>query len=499
VVTRLRSARILFAVVVVVLLAALYGAAGLRHPAPAASTAAAAGRHAVTSAVQACAAPGSPEPVTGQLALAAMPGSGSGGSATVTRLAPAGSAAAGPQVAAVTQPGVLQLVRVATAAALPKSLQAGQAGSSPKVSTQAARGGVMVSATGAMAQGLAAEQTGPSGLVTAQCGQPGTSFWFTGPGQGPAGTIELYLMNTSSESSEAQVTAVTDITKGGPLIGNADNGITVPPHGMVVQSLSGLLQSSKVVALHVTTSVGQVVAAVRESSKSSDDGNWVPASPAPARTLVIPGLAGQPGTPELYVAVPGNGTAEVKVTAVTSRGSYQPTGGTGIDLLGDTAAEIPLPSLAGVSGAVSISASVPIEAAMLLAGGPPGTPGAVAAPAGPVLEQGVLAGSPARSSDLVLSAPGRAASVQVTVGTGQAGTVVPVKAGGSVMVPVKAPAGHHGSALLVVIAPRAGSGPLYAAWVLSAGGTVQSILPVPDSVTWVAVTPVRASVTAVAP
>ena len=34
---------------------------------------------------------------------------------------------------------------------------------------------VLISATGALAQGLEAEQTGPGGLVTAQCGAPGTS------------------------------------------------------------------------------------------------------------------------------------------------------------------------------------------------------------------------------------------------------------------------------------------------------------------------------------
>ena len=62
------------------------------------------------------------------------------------------------------------------------------AGLEPELSPRApARGGVEVEATGAMAQGLEVEQTGPGGLVTAQCGAPGTSFWFVGPGQASAG------------------------------------------------------------------------------------------------------------------------------------------------------------------------------------------------------------------------------------------------------------------------------------------------------------------------
>ncbi|HXW45259.1 MAG TPA: DUF5719 family protein [Streptosporangiaceae bacterium] len=506
---RLQRGRLLFAVLVVLLLAGLYGLAGLRHPAHAVGAATVPpGRAAVTSAVQACAAPGSGGAISGSLAIAAMPGSATGGSATVTRLTPAGSAAAGPVLATASRPGLLQIVGVPTAPAVAKALQAAQPGSSPKVTTEAARGGVMVTATGAMAQGLAVEQTDAAGLVTAQCGHPGTSFWFLGPGQATAGNIDLYLMNTSSAPADAQLTLVTDITKGGPLLGNADSGISVAPHSMVVQSLTSLVQSSKVVALHVTTSVGQVVAAVRETSSNSDDGSWLPVSPAPASTLVIPGLPSEPGTPELYLAVPGSGTAQVKVTAVTSKGSYQPTGGTDIDLLGGTAAEIPLPSLAGVTGAVSISASSPVEAAMIVSGGAAGTQGALAAAAGPVQEQGVIADSPAGSAgsaDLVLSAPAKAASVEITVGTaslpasGQAGTVVQVGAGSSVVVPIKAPAGHHSSALLVVVTPQADSGPVYAGWELESGGTLESILAVPSSPTWIPVPPVQSSIVAGSP
>ena len=125
-------------------------------------------------------------------------------------------------------------------------------------------------------------------------------------------------MNTGSQPADAQVSVLTDVTKGPPLLGNADNGITVPPHGMVVQSLGHLLQSSKIIALNVTTTVGQVVAAVRESRSATDSGIWLPATQAPARHLVIPGLPRASGTRELYIAVPGSAAAQVKVTAVTA-------------------------------------------------------------------------------------------------------------------------------------------------------------------------------------
>jgi hypothetical protein len=507
VVNRLRSRRIVFAVFVLLALAGMYGIAGLRHPTPARDSASGRTvRAPVTTTIRACAAPGATGVAAGALATAAVPGplpgasqAAQGGTAVITRMVPGGSAAAGPAIATLSRPGLTTVTPVKSAAPLPSNLLAGRSGSSAKVSTQAARGGIQVTATGAMAQGLAVEQTGRAGTATAQCASPGTSFWFVGPGQARAAHIELFLMNTDSQAADVQVTAITDATKGGPILGNADNGIAVPPHSMVEQSLGQLLQSSKVAGLNVSTSVGRVVAAVRETRNTADVGSWLPAASAPARTIVIPGIPAAGGWRHLYIAVPGSAAAQVKVTAVTTKGSYQPTGGTGIDLLGGSVTDIPLPALAGVAGAIKISASAPVAASLLVPGGPAGAPGAVATSAGPVQEQGVLASNPAGSTSLVLSAPTKAAVVRVVVAggavpaTGQGGTVVTVKAGASVVVPVRPSGRRHGGIVMIVISPLPGSGPVFAGRVITAGGTVQTIMPVPSSPSWIAEPPVRSS------
>jgi len=504
-VSRLRYGRLIFAAVVVLVLAGIYGAAGIRHPAAAAGKSARPTRAEVSMATRVCPAPGSAAPTAGSVAVAAMPSSSAAGTAVVSRLTPSGSASAGSPVATADKAGVLQVVGIKTAAPLSSAEKAGQPGSSANVTTQAGRGGVEVNATGAMAQGLEVEQTNSRGVVTAQCSTPGTSFWFVGPGQASAGTIELYLMNTGSQPADAQVSVLTDVNKGPPLLGNADNGITVPPHGMVVQSLGRLLQSSKIIALNVTTSVGQVAAAVRESQSARDAGIWLPATQAPARHIVIPGLPRTRGTPELYLAVPGTAAAEVKVTAVTAKGSYQPTGGTGIDLLGGSAVSIAFSSLSAVPGAISISSTVPVVAAELVSGGPAGAPGALAVSSGPVLQQGVLADNPARSAgstDLVLSAPGKAASVRITTATtslaadGQQGTVVNIKAGSSVVIAPRPPKGSEAAEFALVVTPIAGSGPVYADRVIAIGRTVESIVPVPSSLTWIALPSVQNSLSA---
>jgi hypothetical protein len=313
-------------------------------------------------------------------------------------------------------------------------------------------------------------------------------------------------MNTDNQTADAQVLALTDVTKGAPILPSADNGISVPPHSIVVQSLSKLLHSSKVMALNVSTTVGRVVVAVRESRKASQDGGWLAPTQAPSKTLIIPALPRSAGSRDLYVAVPGSYTAaQIKITAVSTHGSYKPAGGANIDLLGGSTTSISLPSLGGVPGALKITSSVPITASMLVPGGPPGTPGAIAATAGPIQEQAVLADNPARSkgySELVLSAPTKAATVRVTTATttsaasDASGQTVQIKAGASVVVPLRPPSGSKVTAFTVVITPQSGSGPVYAGRVISVHGAIQSIMPAPSSLTWIPLPPVQDSLSA---
>ncbi len=495
--------RILPALLVVLALGAVYGAGSLRHPAASAASAASRpGRAPVVSALRACPAPGSTGVTAGGVALAAAPGSAGQGQAVISRLIPAGASTAGPAVSSVTAPGQLQLLPVTAAPAVPKALAAGQAGSSAAVRTSAGRGGILIQATGALAQGIEAEQTGPGGLVTARCEAPGTSFWFVGPGQKSAAQIEVYLINPDGQAADAQVSALTDEN---PLV-SSDTGIAVPPHSMVVQSLNALLSSSQVIALHVSTSVGRVSAAVRLARSPSEPGGWLPAAQQPARNLVIPGVPGTTGTRVLYVAVPGgSGSAQVKITAVTAKGSYQPTGGSGIDLPGSSAWAVQLPSRSGVAAAIRVSASVPVTAAISVPGGAAGAPAALAVASAPVQQQGVIADNPAGpagSAELVLSAPWAAASVRVTDATAtvpfgrEPSTTVQVAAGHTAVLPLRTPPGVKAGDFAVLVTPLPGSGLVYAGRVLTAGGVTQSILPVISSPTWVALPAVGESMTA---
>jgi hypothetical protein len=497
--------RVILVVLVLAVLVALYAAAGLGKlvSLTSAATAGAPAQLPVTSALVACPAPGSGDVTAGGLAVASAPATGATGQVLLTGLNPAGSTGsgdgAGTTLRILTQPGVMNITRVPKAPVVTKKLAVVHTVAGGLVPTTMGRGGVVVQAVGAMAQGLDAEQLSPAGQPTARCQAPGSDFWFVSP-SAPTWHLQLYLINTDSQPADADVSIQTD---SGPLLGSPDSGVLVPPHSMVVQTLDKLVHAARAVSLHVTTSVGRVVAAVRETSKWARPGIWLPVAQPAATHQVLAGLAGAKGTAELYVAVPGNAAAQVKVTAITPRGSYQPTGGNGISLLGHLTTGIAIPSLGGIPASIRVSANVPVTAVLEVPGGPDGAPGALIGGSDPIQGQGVVAASPVGhdvATELVLSAPGRAATVRIgqapagSTLTGQAGQVVQVPARSSVVVEIKSPRrSARASDTAIVLTPQAGSGPVYAARIAIAGGTVQAILPVVSSPTQISLPYVQGS------
>lgn len=444
----------------------------------------------VNTVIRACPAPGLAGAPDSQVALIAGPAASGSGHAVVSRI----GAATGAPVASLTQPGVLSVTGVHAAPVAKHGKTPSPALASQPVVTTPAQGGVVVQASGAMARGLEAEQVLPGGKVSARCDGPGTDFWFVGPGAFTVGHIQLFLMNVGSQPADVNVQAYTDA---GPLPGSPDTGVAVAPHSMVTQSLEKMLHGTRMVALNVRTSVGQVVAAVEETTGSAHSGAWLPESGTPGTQMVIPGMPPTRGTRQLFVTVPGTQDAHITLSAVTDKGSYHPTGGSGLDIPGGSVASVSLSSLSGSFGALQISSTVPVTAAMLTPGGPKGTPGAFSSAVPALQEQGVVAvnqtGAGAASS-LVLSAPWRGARVRVTEiggGSGQGpaapGSVLTVPAHRSLLQQLATPTGgHRGSLFVVVITPLPGSGPVYAGRVvMSSGkrGSLQSILPVSSALT----------------
>ncbi len=497
----------LFALVVLAL-AALFGVAWVSRPAAGSARGAVAPPRVlpVTSAVRSCPAPGSGR-VAVFAAAAGQPGQGRASlvaapSADIADIAAAGSAGigaatgAGPDPAApaaplftISQPGRLWLS--SDGFAVSRKLRG------TRHVAKAQPTAVIIDATGAMARGLDAEQTtfppnGSAGTVSsAQCSQPGTDFWFLGPGPAKAAAISLYLVNPDNVPAAVDVEIFTDT---GPIQGNADTGVEVPPGGSVVQSVTKLVQGAQVVALHVRTSVGRVVAAVQTA------GDWWRAATAPATQVVVPGLPGAGTGRRLYLVDPGSSDAQVHVQAVTPAGTYEPAGAGGIDVPAGSVVALDLPSLNGIPAALRLWSATPVTAAALAGRH------AFTAAAPLLQQQGVIADNEsgdAYSSSVVLSAPAGPARVRITTtGPGGAlgdGQLVSIAAAHSANIKLSPQLGGRGG-FAVVISPAAGSGPVYAGRVLQArGGDVELITPVVSAPSSVPLPAINGSMAATVP
>jgi hypothetical protein len=399
-------------------------------------------------------------------------------------------------------PGALALLTLPAAKATGKQATGQQA-------TQPVQGW-SVAGGGAMAQGLEAELTQDSGLASVRCAEPGSDLWFLGPGQQNGGSqVQLDLMNVDSTAASVDVSIIND---GGQVEAGNDNGITVPPHQTVTESLSSVARGSGVLAIEVHTSIGRVAADV--SAESHGVTSWLPGTAAPSTRLVIPGVPPSGSTAGLFLADPGPSTAKVTVTAITPQGHISPFGSQSVDLPGQSASYVALSPLGGTTAALQITSNVPVTGAVVVPGS--SGPGVLTAATAPISEQAIVAGNTSgagMAASVLLSAPGAAARVRLTEiapasraganGTSSvtASQVVSVKAGHTLAAPIKAPSGaKRDSAFALVITPLPGSGPLYAARVETQDrSNVVSIIPAASALSTIGLPPVRDSYDAISP
>jgi Family of unknown function (DUF5719) len=519
----MRAVHLVPAAAVLVALGAIGGVAQLGHPAAAqrpatlgpASSPAVTRQVPVTSAARAC----PPAPGGGAAPVALLAGGSSAGGhaptdqVELTALPPVGLPvhAAGPVRA--QSPGALALLTLPAAKATGQQATGQQATSQQATGQQATQPvqGWSVAGGGAMAQGLEAELTQDSGLASVRCAEPGSDLWFLGPGQQNGGSqVQLDLMNVDSTAASVDVSVIND---GGQVAAGNDNGITVPPHQTVTESLSSVARGSGVLAIEVHTSIGRVAADV--SAESHGVTSWLPGTAAPSTRLVIPGVPPSGSTAGLFLADPGLSTAKVTVTAITPQGHISPFGSQSVDLPGQSASYVALSPLGGTTAALQITSNVPVTGAVVVPGS--SGPGVLTAATAPISEQAIVAGNTSgagMAASVLLSAPGAAARVRLTEiapdsraganGTSSSVTasqVVSVKAGHTLAAPVKAPTGaKHDSAFALVITPLPGSGPLYAARVETQDrSNVVSIIPAASALSTISLPPVRDSYDAISP
>jgi hypothetical protein len=367
-------------------------------------------------------------------------------------------------------------------------------------------GSTTVTATGAMAQGFEAEVSTDQGMGTVSCAHPGSDMWFIGTGTATgAPATRLYLMNAGTIAATVEVTILTDsgVQQG------LSAAITVGPGEYLWENVTQFTGGSQVQALHVQTSSGQVAAAVWQGPASGAGGAWLPQATEPAKLLVIPGLTTAGSAARLFIAVPGSVDARVAVTALTAHGRYAPFGSAAQDAPSGAATSLSLTSLGTSAAALLLTSNVPITAGIAVPGNGIGSFSAATAP---VTEQGIIAGNPANGHvavGLLLSALTGPVSASVTVVPSAGGQspqsspqTVQVASLHTVAITVAPPPGSHGP-FAIVVTPRPGSGPLYAARVVTSSGGLSgpllSILPVQSALTQITLAPTKDSYSAILP
>lgn len=361
--------------------------------------------------------------------------------------------------------------------------------------------GTQVAATGGLAQGFAAQQADADGTSVVTCTHPDSDEWFVGTGT----NSRLYLMNTSAMTASVDVTVLTDTG----VQSSQDNEVTVPAHRYLSVNLASEASGSTVLAVHVQTSVGQIAADVWQDGGSG--GAWLPVAEPLATQVVLPGVTTQGGTAKLLVAVPGGQDAQLRVVALTAGGKSVPLGAAPQEALAGAASSFPLNSLGTSAATLVVTSSVPVTAGVQVPGN--GIGGFTAA-AAPLTGQGLVAGNPSGGGDtvgLALSAPGAPVRAAITViPSSDSERVVPppqqtltVQSGHTVQVAIAPPKGTSGP-FAILVTPRPGSGPLYAArMVLSGGnglsGPLRSLLIVPSAPSAVQLPPASDSYSAVNP
>lgn len=358
-----------------------------------------------------------------------------------------------------------------SAAVEPEPLPAPEQGSAPAPWPLVARG------SGPLAPGLAASQLTRStdatmrGLAGTTCTASGTDFWFVGSGAAVGQRGRVYLTNPEPAP------AVVDVLlygPDGPIAAPDARGVTVAGGEQEVRLLDALAPGTTRFAIHVRARQGRVAAAVRDlqiDGLTPLGADWVPAAAAPARRVVVPGVPGGTGERRLQVLAPGEADAVVRVRLVSVSGVSAPAGLDVIEVRAGSVADVDMaPFTGGEPVSVQLESDVPVTAGVLArvtgAAGQlgelayaaaalplrPETPGVV-----PEVRQGVGV-----TSRLLLTAPGEAATVELSALAPATGIPVAVRVPAGTQVSVDLGTLSSAGSFAVTVVPLAGSGPVLA-------------------------------------
>jgi hypothetical protein len=353
----------------------------------------------------------------------------------------------------------------------------------------------VVTATGTLASGIVADTVlrvddGPSrGILGGRCVAPATEFWFLGAATSVGRQSSLTLTNVDP------LPAVVDVSftaPKGPVNAPTSRGITIGPGQARTIHLETVAPGEGYLLVHISARAGRVGAFLLQHvlyANAPGGADFIPPVISPELVSVVPGLPNGIGFRRVVIGNPGADDATVKLTLVTSDGSFVPAGLESVSMAGHSTKMIDVTEpLAQQSGAVRVESDQPVVVSAVADTGPRlrnfgefAWSAAVPPLEGPT-PVGVTTIARGRST-IFLSAPSAGGTVLVTtLGVGGAVISPPrrIGVGAGRTVAVDLPP-QTSAAFSVVLELVQGAGPVYAArelLELGARGPLYTIEPV---------------------
>lgn len=179
---------------------------------------------------------------------------------------------------------------------------------------------------GAQARGLFGARFSDGRPAAAECASPAGVRWFVGAGSGAAHLSTLTLANPDGGPAVADVT-IWSIS--GQLEQIESRGLTIPGGHVSTLPLERIAPNADELAVRVVVTRGRLSSMLRD--EYGEVGGPVrtdalPASAAPSRSQLIPGVARKASSRVLTLVNPSRNEARVKLQLVGQRSTFTPTG-----------------------------------------------------------------------------------------------------------------------------------------------------------------------------
>lgn len=292
------------------------------------------------------------------------------------------------------------------------------------------------------------------GLAAVECSRASGDSWLVG---GSTAVGRTTLLTLSNPSEVAATVTLELFGENGPISAPGTSGIIVPPSGQRVLSLAGFQPDLDSPVVHVTSTGGQVVASLQQSTvRGLEAGglDTVAAATAPSTDMVIPGLvitdvvavqqllAGGTGfadvIPALRLLAPGETDAIATVRVMPADSDAQPASLT-VALPAGVVTEIPLEGLVEGAYTVAVHTDQPAVSAARVTSAAAGATDFAWLSAAPELSaRAQVSVAPGPAPTLHLHNPADTTAVVTVTAVGGGERTVTLKAGASVALAVEA-------------------------------------------------------------